>query len=345
MKTRIHPTRIIAYLVQLALVIFLFWFLRSHFFLMLLAIMAVVPVLSLISVFILRSKVDVTLVAPEREQSKDEPGYLRLLVKNPTWLMSFDANMMLQTENTFYENKSSVRISVPIQMHSTYEKMLPLRYSMNGLYRYTLDGFAMRDLLGVVSLSKKVQTVTEVTVYPASEGGVAGNLTDMSRGMTESEETMKRGHDFSDVSDVREYIPGDKLMSIHWKLSAKRDILMVKDRVSMSDQQMVILTELSGEDEEIDEVLSMTFSVCRAFIREQIYIRLMWWSAGHYAFEERQIVSMESLKTAFSDLYYDKIYKETETRALMRSIRPELKAYVHISCRNGEADAEVVEQD
>ena len=69
MKTRIHPTRIIAYLVQLALVIFLFWFLRSHFFLMLLAIMAVVPVLSLISVFILRSKVDVTLVAPEREQS------------------------------------------------------------------------------------------------------------------------------------------------------------------------------------------------------------------------------------------------------------------------------------
>ena len=26
---------------------------------------------------------------------------------------------------------------------------------------------------------------------------------------------------FSDVQEVREYIPGDKLMSIHWKLSAK----------------------------------------------------------------------------------------------------------------------------
>ena len=346
MKTRIHPTRIIAYLVQLALVGFLYWFLRSHFFLMLLAIMVVVPVLSLVAVFILRHVVEVTLVAPERRQAKDEAGYLKLLIRNPSWLMSFDANMMLRTENTFYGDSAAVRISVPIQMHSTYEKMLPLRYSMNGMYRYTLDGFSMRDLLGVVSLCKKVKTVTEVTVYPEGDGQPVGNLSDMSRGMTESEETMKRGHDFSDVSDVREYIPGDKLMSIHWKLSAKRDILMVKDRVSMSDQQMVILTELSGEDEQIDEVLSLTYRVCQSFVREQVYVRLMWWSEGNYAFEERQIVNREALKEAFSDLYYDKIYKDTEkTRELMRSIRPELKAYVHIIHRNGEADAEVVEQD
>ena len=42
-------------------------------------------------------------------------------------------------------------------------------------------------------------------------------------------------------------------MSIHWKLSAKKDSLMVKDRVAMSDQQMVIVTELAGTDEEVDE--------------------------------------------------------------------------------------------
>ncbi len=346
MKTRIHVTRIIAYLVQLALVVFLYWFLRSHFFLMLLAIMAVVPVISLVSVFILRRMVDVTLIAPERQQGRDEAGYLRMLIKNRSWIMSFDANMMLHTENVFYGDSATVRLSVPIQMHSTYEKMIPLRYTMNGMYRYTLDGFTMRDLLGVVSLCKKVTTVTEVTVFPAEEGARVGSLSDMSRGMTESEETMKRGHDFSDVSDVREYIPGDKLMSIHWKLSAKRDILMVKDRVSMSDQQMVILTELSGGDEQIDEVLTLTYGVCMAFVREQVYIRLMWWSEGRYSFEERQIINKESLKAAFSDLYFDKIYTDTEkTRELMRSIRPELKAYVHICNRNGEANAEVVEQD
>ena len=346
MKTRIHITRIIAYLVQYALVLFLFWFLRAHFFLMLLVIMSVVPFLSLGAVFLLRRFVQVSLIAPEREQNRDELGYLRLTVKNPLWLFSFDANLILRSENCFYGDTGTTRISVPIQMHATYEKMIPIRYSMNGMYRYRMDGFAMRDLLGVVSLAKKVKTETEVVIYPAGEGTQTGDMTDLSKGMTESEETQKKGHDFSDVSDVREYIPGDKLMSIHWKLSAKRDILMVKDRVSMSDQQMVILAELSGEDTQVDQILSLTFGICNSFVQEQIYVRLMWWSEGRYSFEERQILNRESLKHAFSDLYYDKPYTDTEkTKDLMRSIHPELTAYVHVCYRNGEADAEVVEQD
>ena len=168
----------------------------------------------------------------------------------------------------------------------------------------------------------------------------------MSRGMTESEETMKKGHDFSDVSDVREYIPGDKLMSIHWKLSAKRDILMVKDRVSMSDQQMVILVELSGRDEEVDEVLSLAYGVVNRFVQEQTYVRLMWWSEVNFAFEERQIMNYENLKEAFSDIYYETVYADGEkTKGYMRSIRPELKAYVNICMKDGKADAVIVEQD
>ena len=309
MKTRIHTTRIIAYLVQYALVTFLFWFLRSHFFLMLFIILSVVPFLSIGAVFILRRFVEVTLMAPEREQYRDEPGYLRLRVVNRSWLFSFDANLILRTENCFFQDSGTT-------------------------------------LLVIVSLSKKSQTTTEVVIYPHGDVTKKGNLSDMSQGMTESEETMKRGHDFSDVSDVREYIPGDKLMSIHWKLSAKRDILMVKDRVSMSDQQMVILTELSGEDEQVDEILSLTYGVCESFVDEQVYVRLMWWSEGRFAFEERQIVSREALRLAYADLYYDKVYENRDkTRELMRSIHPELKAYVHICNRNGEADAEVVEQD
>ena len=346
MKTRVHPTRIIAYLVQYALVAFFYWFLRNHFFFMLLIILSIVPFLSIIFALLLRHFVTITLVAPEREMRLGEIGYLSLKLTNPTFFMSFDANLRFRTENVFYQDKGDTRISIPVQMHGTYEKMIPIRYSMNGLYRFSFDGIRIRDLIGVVSFAKKADTVTEVIVYPSEHQAVKADMSDMSRGMTESEETLKKGHDFSDVSDVREYIPGDKLMSIHWKLSAKRDILMVKDRVSMSDQQMVILMELSGSDEIVDEVLSLTYGICRAFVNEQIYVRLLWWSEGRFEFDEHQIVSADSLKAAFSDLYYEKVYQDMDkTRVLMRSIRPELKAYVHVSGRSGEANAEVVEQD
>jgi hypothetical protein len=164
--------------------------------------------------------------------------------------------------------------------------------------------------------------------------------------MTESEETLKKGHDFSDVSDVREYIPGDKLMSIHWKLSAKKDTLMVKDRVAMSDQQMVIVTELAGRDEEVDEILTLTYGIVKAFIAEQVFVRLMWWSEMGYEFHEQQIMNEENLKESFQAIYYEKIYKDpNKTRLLMRSIRPELKAYVNICMTDKGADAVVVEQD
>ena len=169
MKTKVHPTRIIAYLVQYGLVIFFYWFLRVHFFLMLLVIMSVIPFLSIGFVFVLRHFVTVTLVAPEREMQQGEIGYLKLQVANPTWFMSFDANLIFRTDNLFYQDSGNTRISVPIQMHRTYEQMIPIRYSMNGLYRFSFDGIRVRDLLGVVSLGRKVNTVTEVMIYPAEQ--------------------------------------------------------------------------------------------------------------------------------------------------------------------------------
>ena len=200
--------------------------------------------------------------------------------------------------------------------------------------------------MGFISLKKKCDLSCQTVVLPQNETVRDIDMTDMSRGMTESEETVKRGHDFSDVSDVREYIPGDKLMSIHWKLSAKRDILMVKDRVSMSDQQMVVLVDLSGSDEEIDEIVNVSYGLISTFVREQTYVKLLWWSEGRALFDERQIMSPDDLSDAYEAMYYETIYKDLDRiKGYMLSIHPELKAYVMVCMNNGEADAIVVEQE
>ena len=38
-----------------------------------------------------------------------------------------------------------------------------------------------------------------------------------------------RGYDPSELFDVREFQNGDRLQSVHWKLSARTDELMVKE--------------------------------------------------------------------------------------------------------------------
>ncbi|MCR5105499.1 MAG: DUF58 domain-containing protein [Eubacterium sp.] len=344
--TRIHIYMILAYVVQLVIAIYMYDFLRNFFMMIILSIVIAAPFFDmLVFIFAYRS-IKVNLSAPENHIERNSIGYLLLKVINKSFAVSLEVNVKLDVENTFYAEDSGAVFSLPGSARNTFEKYIPISYSMNGIYKYTISTITVKDLLGFVSLKKKVNTSAEVTVYPDGATEKELDMSDMSRGMTESEETVNKGHDFSDVSDVREYIPGDKLMSIHWKLSAKRDILMVKDRVSMSDEQMVILVELSGDDEMVDEILSLTYGVVNQFIKNQTFVRLLWWSEGEFAFEERQIMNLENLNDAFSAIYYEKIYSDPEkTKGYMRSIKPELKAYVNICQKDGEADAIVVEQE
>ena len=346
MRTRIHLKRIIAYIVQLLIVLWCYFYLKSHFFLIILVIVAGAPVISLIGVFVLKWGISVSLSSPEREIEKGNTGFVVLKLSNRSIVPSLEAEIKLISRNTFYGDEASTLISVPVRAYGDFEKYLPVTYSMNGMYEFQVEDIRFRDILGLVSLRKKQEEKCEITVVPASDTAAEFNMSDMAHGMTESEETVKKGHDFSDVSDVREYIPGDKLMSIHWKLSAKRDILMVKDRVSMSDQQMVIVTELAGKDEEVDELLTLTYGICKSLVADQVFIRLMWWSEAAYEFHEQQIMNIEDLREAFHAIYYEQIYADQDkTRLLMRSIRPELKAYVNVCMTNSGPDAVVVEQD
>ena len=57
-------------------------------------------------------------------------------------------------------------------------------------------------------------------------------------GMSESEESQAKGNDFAEITDVREYRPGDRIKDIHWKLSAKKETLMVKERTSVAQSQV-----------------------------------------------------------------------------------------------------------
>ena len=346
MRSRIHITRIITYIIQLVIAIVCYDYFRSHLFLMLLVLIIGAPFLSIVGVFVLKWGIDLELTAPQSQVRRLDTGFLHLVLGNRTIVPSLECEVRLKSSNTFYGSESVTMIELPVRAMGNFEEYIPVEYTMNGMYIFEIEDIRFRDLLGLISLRKKINAKAEVTVLPETERSTEFNTSDMSSGMTESEETIKKGHDFSDVSDVREYIPGDKLMSIHWKLSAKKDSLMVKDRVAMSDQQMVLLTELAGRDEDVDELLSLSYGICKAFMADQILVRLMWWSEMAYEFHERQIINEDDLVEAFQSMYYEKIYKDPEmTRGLMRSIRPELKAYIDVCMTPEGADAVVVEQD
>lgn len=346
MKTKIHFGRVFFYLILCGVIYIVHDFLHSHLILMIMWIAFVMPFISIGLCLYVHRNISCKLVANEQRTEKGSLTFVTLNLINKAFFPSLNVDIKLNVENQFYNIGNDFVVSMAAGIRSEEEMLLPLRLSVCGILKYSIDHLNVTDIMGFVDMKKSNPVSAEVFVLPLKNDAYPVNLLDMNRGMTEAEESQKRGNDFSDVNEIREYIPGDKLMSIHWKLSAKRDILMVKDRVSMSDQQLVVLVDLAGNTDEVEEVLDVSYNLILKFAKSNLFVRVLWWSEARFEFEERQIISPNDVDNAFQDMLYEKIYHDSDkTKEFMRSIRPELKAYINVVHKEGEAIAVVVEQD
>ena len=311
----------------------LYYFLHSQFYFFVLVLMIAGSILSGIAVAVLRRFLQVEINYAQNSYGvQGETAYFVIQLKNPTWFVSLDAKVIVNVENTLLGTIGQQVFSVPIHAGKGETLTLPIAAGYPGLVRVSVSRVYVKDLMGFFRLKKPVDQAAELSILPREVNDIAYEKTALEQGMLESEESSKRGNDFSDVQEVREYIPGDKLMSIHWKLSAKRDILMVKDRVSMSDHQLVIVPELFlDQPVNLAAILTMTYSVISELIQEQTTVRLMYWSMNRYEYEDVRIDYKEELDAAFARMYYEKAYKNpNEAAEHMALVHPEMHAYLHV---------------
>lgn len=348
----INFTRIIIYLVLYAVNAMLYVFLHSHFYFTLLILMTAAPFISIIAALLLKrgirisadtglmdTKGDLSVSRGAYSVRQREEAFFSIAIKNPTAFVCLDADVELELTNDFFKTKGTKKLTVPLRSFEGFRSELPVIAEYPGIIGIRILSVTIRDMMGFIRLMKRSDAHAEVVVLPAYSGALSVDGVNLQQGVLESEESTKRGNDFSDVQEIREYIPGDKLMSIHWKLSAKRDILMVKDRVSMSDKQMVILPELCGRDRmELEAILSTTYTMIRNLVSEKTTVRLMYWSAACYEYQDVRIDYTEELDTAFEKLFYEQTYENMDEGAShMPDVHPEMKAFVHIKAEAGRA--------
>lgn len=328
--------RIIGYSILLAINGLLFYFLHSHFHFVVLIIMALAPVLSIAMNIILARGVSVELLNPAGNNTlskQNEETFVTIKIYNKTPFVSLDTKIKIKIENVFFETVGEQQIVVPIRALTGYKVVLPLKPTLPGLVRVTVTSIKIKDLMGSHFIKKKMDISHEFVAIPRFVTGINYDAVNVEQGMLESDESTKKGSDFSDVSEIREYIPGDKLMSIHWKLSAKRDILMVKDRASMSDKQIVVVPELCKKSNtQLEMVVAATYSIIRTIIENNTTARLMYYSARTFEYIDTRIDYKEDADAAFCKMFYEKTYiQEDEAAVNMPSVHPEINAYLHVT--------------
>lgn len=353
--------RIIGYLILYAICGMLYYFLHSHFYFIVMVIMTVAPFLSLFMAFVLRKRITVKIAAGIISMKKSEEAvvigepygrqgdeiFFCMKLNNPTLFVSLDVKLVFDISNTFFEALGERIISVPVRAKNGYELSIPLVSSLPGIIKINLKKIYIKDLMGFCFLKKEFDESAEITILPKALETLNYDKSATQAGMLESEESNKRGNDFSDVQEIREYIPGDKLMSIHWKLSAKRDILMVKDRVTMSDKQLVVVIELCDTNHEIlNMVIATTYSIILQMLEEKTTIRFLYWSANRFDYGDEKIEYKADADEAFSKMFYEKIYSsQDEAASHMASVHPEMRAYLYVNAENGKVNVQVKENN
>ena len=109
------------------------------------------------------------------------------------------------------------------------------------------------DLLGLFCWKRQVEWMETFVVYPPElKLSTEVSKRPATRSFGELYDPGRKGQDVSEVSGLRDYVNGDPLHSIHWKLSGKMDRLIVREFGYPSNYSTLILFETMKKNGETD---------------------------------------------------------------------------------------------
>ncbi len=153
---------------------------------------------------------------------------------------------------------------------------VPCMHRYRGSYSAQIMRLSVFDPLKLIRLTKRVDAAMALVILPRRillqdlgmvSCGEAGGLP----------ETLRSG-DREDLSHVREYLEGDLVQQIHWKLTAKLDELMIKQYDATGDRRCVLLMDFGGSgltasaiirrsDAVAETAIAVAMSVARSGVR------------------------------------------------------------------------------
>jgi hypothetical protein len=234
---------------------------------------------------------------------------LILQVENPYWFIIGSVSVMFRLENHFYPNQDLHCIDLGLLgFREIRSEQFPIGTTHCGSVTATSVAVTLSDWFGAVEfvIPAATESVT-MTVLPNLSPSTP-DLSESSGGSEdEVEENQKKGYTSSEVLDIREYIPGDKLNAIHWKLSAKAGELMVKEYESMSAEHFQIIPELSRANADtLDKTLELLYSIGNLLIHEQgLGFTVYYWSEA-----EQKVVPFAVWQESDIEVLFEKLYAE-----------------------------------
>ncbi len=149
-----------------------------------------------------------------------------------------------------------------------------------GRYELTVSSARITDPLGVWSRKVEFEEHMGATVMPLlfEMNMLQAGVTAMPE--SDSESVKTRGAVSGDMIDIKEYVPGDPVRNIHWKLSEKTDRLLVKVLGNpVSDQYLIIMdnpNDLAHDPAALDAIAAVYASLIHTLRAREVTCYAGW---------------------------------------------------------------------
>lgn len=292
---------------------FLLWFFRGYFNLIIAVVMTALLVYSALTLLYLKRHLNVEIAVPKGRLVKHVPICVGVQLNNPTWFVAVEAQLTVSVSNAFSGQEVSHNLKLPVRMRGTTRVEYPMESEYCGELKVKVTSLSLNDTLNLFSFKTRLTAEKSVVIVPDKMTEISTSVLSYMKGMKDAEESAEKGEEFSDVSEIREYHIGDKLQNIHWKLTAKNEEFMVKERQMVSSKQMWILLSFAGAGDlqdvdlylkTIDHVLQTVYSIIQNCVKQHIPVKLFWFHSAAKALVDMDIYQSEQIAEGMEQVIY-----------------------------------------
>ena len=229
---------------------------------------------------------------------------------NPTYYPFLKCSLTFSMRNLFFNANKDSLLNINIMPKRKDRINISVKTAKIGMVLFEGKGMRVTGFMGMVSVNLPISFTVQVPVFPEKTEQVDVAEIPYSEGYDEYTEPDLKGNLSSDIKEIREYRPGDRLARIHWKLSSKLDELAVKEMERTSVMSLVVVPEL--EKGKISQTVETLDAVSRKLAERGERFEICLFNSVSCSFDYYIIDNEESLKDCYRDMYFLPLYESAD---------------------------------
>lgn len=295
----------------------------------LLAVLLALPSLSYISLSYYTKRIKLQGLKMASQAIVDRSSNVVVILKNNSRISLQNAIIHLRISYKQGDCVEYMKSPIALKAKRKIEITIPFILSNVGEVAIEIEGVTIRDLFNIFERTINIHKGKRIIVYPKEfEAMIEHNMQSISLyGDEEEYSSTTPGDDVSEIFQIREYIPGDRMQRVHWKMSMKQDSLLVKDYAAPLKNRLTLVLNLDCKStSDYTALVTLVGSLSVALVCENIRHTIMWFSEDSQKEIVHKVKGDSSIFMMMNELLTTSFAKKDRTHAMLKSERGTINA-------------------